>query len=153
MLKFAEIVQKIKNHKSQRGIHVLFLRENVKSIMDEDVMKFEQQFGISRLNIDVLQLSPVKWDRSYLTNMSAACSTISQLYCFSNLSCDAAPSFWSIPINELPAWNSAIGQSTTVNILAGGWMDPPQLYCHIRNEYGYSKANTSMASEGEWQLQ
>jgi hypothetical protein len=75
MLKFAEIVQRIKNHNLQRGKHVFFLCENVESMMDEDVMKFEQQFGISRLNFDALQLSPAKRARSYFTNVSAARST------------------------------------------------------------------------------
>ncbi len=148
MRKFAEIIQRIKDHELQQGKHVFFLCENVEAMKDVDVMKFEHQFGISRLNLDALQLSPVKRARSYFTNVSAACSTFSQMFYFSDPYLHPFPSFLKIPVNELPTWNSALSQSSTVNVLAGGWMDPAQLYCHIHNEPGYSKANTFMASEG-----
>jgi hypothetical protein len=119
MLKFAQLIKRIKNHPKQNGHHVFFLCENVESMKDNDVKEFEDDFGISRVNIDALCLSPTKRARSYFTN---------------------------IPMNELPAHDSAEALSA-VDFLTDGWMDPARLYSQIHNEpVAYSKAYTFMAS-------
>lgn len=120
MLKFAQLIKRIKNHPKQNGHHLFFLCENVK-MKDRDVMKFEGDFGISRVNIDAQCLSPTKRLRSYFTN---------------------------IPMNELPAHDSDAALSA-VDFLTDGWMDPARLYSHIHKEpMSYSKAYTHMASPG-----
>lgn len=119
MLKFAQLIKRIKNHPEQKGHHVFFLCENVESMKDDDVMQFEDDFGISRVNIDALCLSPTRRHRSYFTN---------------------------IPMDELPLPDSTAALSG-VDFLTDGWMDPARLYSHIHKEpVAYSKAYTFMAS-------
>ena len=119
MLKFAQLIKRIKNHPEQKGKRVFFLCENVESMKDDDVMKFEDDFGISRVNIDAQCLSPTKRARSYFTN---------------------------IPMDELPLPDSAAALSG-VDFLTDKWTDPARLYSYIHREpVAYSKAYTVMAS-------
>mmetsp|Transcript_40219 Transcript_40219/g.84473 ORF Transcript_40219/g.84473 Transcript_40219/m.84473 type:complete len:292 (-) Transcript_40219:62-937(-) len=119
MLKFANLINRIKKHPRQNGERVFFLCENVATKW-ADACQFEHVFGISPIIIDAQQMSPTRRNRSYFTNL---------------------------PVNELPAPDSEAALSN-VN-LTDGWMDPAQLYCNIHNKpKPYSKAYTFMASDG-----
>ncbi|KAL7543185.1 hypothetical protein ACHAXR_012598 [Thalassiosira sp. AJA248-18] len=119
MIKFADLILRIKNHRLQKNENVFFLCENVQ-MKEEDLKHFEPKFGISPIIIDAQNVSPSKRKRSYSTNL---------------------------PVNDLPEPDSALALSTVK--LADGWMHPAQLYCLIHNEpEPYTKANTFMASEG-----
>lgn len=75
MVRFAELIQKIRSHPSQGDEPVYFLCENVVMKL-EDSQAFEPIFGLSPVEICAQQLSPAKRLRGYFTN---------------------------VPVNELPA--------------------------------------------------
>ena len=103
MVRFAELIQKIRSHPSQGDEPVFFLCENVVMKL-EDSQAFEPIFGISPVEICAQQMSPAKRLRGYFTN---------------------------VPVNELSAPDSHEALST-IN-LDDGWMHPAQLHCLINN--------------------
>ena len=69
MVKFAQLIQKIRNHPLQKDEEVFFLCENV-ALQWPDQKSVESIFGISPVEICAQQLSPNKRFRGYYTNVS-----------------------------------------------------------------------------------
>ena len=143
MVRFAELIQKIRSHPSQGDEPIFFLCENVVMKL-EDSQAFEPIFGISPVEICAQQMSPAKRSRGYFTNVSVslqiALSISSHSQCFMIER--------QLPVNELPEPDSDAAVST-IN-LTDGWMHPAQLHCLINNESTqlYCKAHTFLASAG-----
>lgn len=89
MVRFAELIQKIRSHPSQGDEPVFFLCENVVMKL-EDSQAFEPIFGISPVEICAQQMSPAKRLRGYFTN---------------------------VPVNELPAPDSHAALSWPYTVL------------------------------------
>lgn len=70
MLRFAKLIQRIKNHRFQKKERLFFLCENVDTKW-ADAHQFEPIFGISPVIIDAQQISPTRRRRAYFTNVSS----------------------------------------------------------------------------------
>jgi site-specific DNA-cytosine methylase len=70
MLRFGQVLNRIRNFNSENGVsEPFFFCENVPTNW-EDQQHIEQEFGISPVVLDSLQMTPAKRNRAYYTNVS-----------------------------------------------------------------------------------